>query len=420
MAMAHKLEAPTFKQSLPVYGVVDGMFYSYDSFIEGFQCAFKPNKNLYVENTQFKNGEAWVKVVVGDKGWESDLAEMPRGRAIIPFWISTQFGEEAHVKRTVARVINALTRSERDRPPLVDQAIGVSPYTELRQDKDGSGGGPDDREVGEALEAELIARDLIGLDKFLILGAHSFEGLQKIKEKVPDVLPVTATPLFAEHIQNELFQKKIIDPKNTRIVALDKGSLQQCIMLSEQLDLPPDEHIISFDKNRKGHNMVGDLMLQYGDPKDMVGKDMIIYDDIIDTFGSMKETCKALRNIYKCKSITIIGTHGVLSHPARGNAINSLDENGNHQPIVDRIIMSDSLVRAKYAFKEIDRVSIIPVESMLGNMTQFFAEMTAEQMMGNEMTRDYILDPQDKELVWEDFKERYAIKDRIHLPIDQK
>lgn len=419
MALPQKAELLAPRRSLPNFSVVEEMFYNYASFIKDFQAEFPMEKNLYVDSTTFKNREAWLKVVMGNKGRQSDLDAEPRARGIIPFWVSTQFGEESHVRRTIARMVNALTRTERGRQPLVEEAMGMSPFAEMRQDKDGPGDGKGDREVGEANEAQLTARDLTGLKKWLVLGPHSFEGLNEFKAVVPDVLPVTATPLFAEHIKSELFEKKVIDPKNTLVVALDKGSLQQCIRLSEQLDLDPSEHIVAFDKSRKGHNMVGKLMLQYGDPTQMMGKDIIIYDDIIDTFGSMAETCKALRETYKCKSITIVATHGVLSHPARGNILDALEVNGS-PAVVDRVIMSDSLPKAKYAFEKVEGVTIIPVAPTLSLMSRIFSEMTAEEMMGNEYLQDYILDPQDKELVWEDFVERYSIKDRIHHPTDQK
>lgn len=411
-------------KALPNVGVVPSMFFGYRTFVEqlheGFdERNFSVENSLYVDESMFKNGERWLKVNIGDKGWEDDLLAAPRSRAIIPIWTSNKFGgDEAYVKRTVARMIEAVTHTERGRLPLVEEALGVAPFIDLRQDKDGKGGGKGKREVGEACEAVLIARDLIGLNKFAILGTHSSEGLDYIKQTVPDVLPITATPLFAEHIKTELFDKKVIDPKNARVVSLDKGSLQQCLLLSEQLGLDPAENIISFDKDRKGHNMVGSLMLQYGDPNDMEGKDMIIYDDIIDTYGSMKETCQQLKDKYHCKSITVIATHGVLSNPGRGNALTSLDTNG-HGPVVDNLIMSDSLPTPKYAFKGTAKVTIIPVARMLGNMTKAFTTMTWEEMYKDDRFKSYILDPVDKEIVWERFQQEQALPDRVHLPIDQ-
>ncbi|MCX6732966.1 MAG: phosphoribosyltransferase family protein [Candidatus Roizmanbacteria bacterium] len=407
------------KKSLPTFGVIEETFYNYAHFIEQFTEGFPMDRELYVDSTTFKNREAWLKVVLGNKGRQSDLDAAPRAQAIVPFWISTQFGEEAHVRKTVERMVNALTRTERGREPLVAEAMGVSPFIEMRQDKDGPGDGKGDREVGEANEAQLTARDLLGLKKLLVLGPHSYEGIEEFKAVIEDVVSVTATPLFAEHIKTEYFEKGIIDPKNLRVVALDKGSLEQCIKLSEQLDLPPSEHIVAFDKSRKGHNMIGKLMLQYGDPKDMMGKDIIIYDDIIDTFGSMTATCKELRETYKCKSITIVATHGVLSHPARGNIIDSLDANGT-PAVVDHVIMSDSLPRAKYAFKGVKGVTIIPVSPTLSMLARLFSKMSGEEMISHPISAEYILDPQDKELVWEDFKERYALADRINVPDEKK
>jgi len=432
MAVLPNKERITPNRALPNVGIVPNMFYGYKSFLEQLHEGFnEPNFNiesdLFVDESMFKNGERWLKVNISDKGWEDDLREATRSRAIIPIWTSNKFGgDEAYVKRTVARMIEALTHTERGRLSLVDEAVGIAPFIDLRQDKDGKGGGKGKREVGEACEAVLIARDLIGLNKFAILGTHSSEGLDYIKQTVPDVLPITATPMFAEYIKSELFDNKTgeatnktkIDPKNVRIVSLDKGSLQQCLLLSEQLDLDPAQNIISFDKDRKGHNMVGDLMLQYGDPKDMEGKDMIIYDDMIDTYGSMKETCRQLREKYHCNSITVIATHGVLSNPGRSNALTSLDSNGSGA-IVDNLIMSDSLPTPKYAFKGAKKVTIIPVAGMLGKMTKAFTTMTSEEMYQDPRYKDYILDPVDKEIVWERFRQEQAIAGRVHLPIDQ-
>jgi phosphoribosylpyrophosphate synthetase len=251
-----------------------------------------------------------------------------------------------------------------------------------------------------------------------LLGAHSVEGVDILKEVIPQVATVVPTPLFAEHIQTQLFQKGIIDPQNTRVVSLDKGSLQQCIDLSRQLDLPPENAIVSFDKNRKGHNMLGKLMLQYGDLTDMEGKDMIIYDDIVDTFGSLQETCALLKEKFKCKSITVVLTHGVLSHPARSKIVRSLNSNGKG-PIIDRVIISNSLPKAKYAFEKIKDKDIteISVEKILGRIAKKFSRKSPQELLADPELQPYMFDLMPKELVWEDFKANIAFSERIHLPI---
>ena len=90
MAVPAAIEVLRPQRSLPNFGVVDAMFYNYAGFVEEFQNGFPVDKNLYVNNTTFKNREAWLKVVLGHKGREADLAVSPRARAIVPFWLSTQ------------------------------------------------------------------------------------------------------------------------------------------------------------------------------------------------------------------------------------------------------------------------------------------------------------------------------------------
>lgn len=419
---ATRQESPS---RLPEVRVIHELFYRYSHFLDSIKRGFPDSERFYVDGTSFKDGTAWVKTVVGKKGRESDLEKAPRYKAIVPFWYSTQFGHDAEVMQAVKQVINSLTHTERGRPPLVDEVVGVAPYLEMRQDKDGSGSGEaGNRDVGEAINAENTAGDLRRLKKLAVLGPHSFEGVGYLKNEGIEVLPVTAAPLFAEHVREHIFSreglssreaKKRIDPENTRIVALDKGSLQQCIHLTELLGLSPSDQLVAFDKKRKGHNMVADSSLIYGDPSDLMGKDIIIYDDIIDTFGSMQKTCESLKKIYKCRSITIMATHGVLSNPGRQNIIDALEPNGDKHPVVDRIIMTDSLPRAKYAFEKfkVKGLSVLNVGEMLGHLAHRFADSSVEEMMQEPFLAQFILDPRDKEDVWRQFAQNYAKADKL-------
>lgn len=420
---------------LPEARVIHKRFYQYADFLKDFQVGFPIDKRWYVESTNFKDQSAWLKVRVGRKGRKSDLDQMDRYKAIVPFWLSTQFGEESKIRKIVQRTVNALTRKTDQRQALVDEVVGIAPYLEMRQDKDSLGDGQGDIDVGEACDPEITAQDLQRLHKLMVFAPHSYEGMKFFHDQIAEVMGVTATPLFAERIKQEIFKPESrelsghkknghenlgVDPNNTRIVALDKGSLEQCIALTKELGLDPKDSLIAFDKKRKGQNMVGDHMLIYGDPKDMTGKDMIIYDDIIDTFGSMAKTCKSLREVYKCKSITVIGTHGVLSFPSYDNVVNALypDEG---PPIIDRLMMSDSLPDAKYALEEdgepIPHVSIVPVGVMLGKLAHLFADSSQEAMMEHEYLRKFIFNPRYKEDVWSEFSSTIADPAKLHKAI---
>jgi phosphoribosylpyrophosphate synthetase len=411
------------ERGLPEVRVIHELFYRYDQFLDGMKRGFPNSERFFVDSAIFKDGTAWVKTVVGKKGRESDLKDLPRYRAIVPFWYSTQFGNDAEVMQAIKQVISSLTHAERERQPLVDEVVGVAPYLEMRQDKDGSGEAGN-REVGEAINAEVTAHDLSGLNKLAVLGPHSFEGVQYLEKEGIEVLPITAAPLFAEHLNEHVFvreglspreQKKRIDRENTRIVALDKGSLQQCVHLAELLDMDPADRIVAFDKKRKGHNMVADSALIYGDPQDLVDRDIIIYDDIIDTFGSMQKTCESLKKLYKCRSITVMATHGVLSHPGRQNIIDALEPNGNHEKVIDRVILTDSLLRAKYGFdkQKVKGLSVLNVAEMLGHLAHVFADSSKEDMLKDEFYRQFILEPIDKEEVWNHFKQKHARPEKI-------
>jgi len=248
----------------------------------------------------------------------------------------------------------------------------------------------------------------------VLLGPHSNEGLQFLRHKNIKVVPATATPLFAEHLRDNLIAYEI-DKDNLEFVALDKGSLQQNIKLCQMMDLDPAMHVTAFDKGRKGENVVDASNLIYGDPK---GKDVVICDDIIDTFGSIDATVQSLRKKFKCKSVTVMVTHGVLSHPGRANILKALLETHS----VDRVIMTDSLPKANYDFekqreKYPGKLPLIPIAQNLGEMTQYLAEHSYEEIMSDTSPfANFILEPKNKDDVWADFLENTARKDLIVDP----
>lgn len=401
-------------------------FYYYNEYLAGLKKSLNPSKKWQVDDFTFRDGTPCVQVMISDASTETELNMMPRHKAVMPLWISSQFNKSLpEIVWGVGEVVNALKRTERGRRSLVSKIIAVCPYMELRQDKDGGKGSK--RTVGEANLPEMYGRllgnrtgDKKGIDELVLFGGHSYEAVASLRKAGIKVLPVTATPEFAEHIKSEVFKRDElfprenltrIDPKNTRIVALDKGSLHQNVYLSNLLGLNPADHIVAFDKTRKGQNMVADSSLIYGSMKDLRGKDIILYDDIVDTFDSMSKTIQTLKDKCKCKSITVLSTHGVLSHPARKNIMQYLLNNGS----VNRYITTDSLPRANYLFEEADdRITIIKTAQTLGDITQMLCDTSYDYMMSPESPyQAHILDPVDKEEMWEYFKKKIGDPKKI-------
>lgn len=117
---------------------------------------------------------------------------------------------------------------------------------------------------------------------------------------------VNCDRLTAEYLLEEYFEKKNLD--NMVIVATDAGSSKKAYKYSEFFKCP----IALVDKRRDGNNDKAIASTIIGDVKD---KNAIIFDDEIDTAGSMMETVKVLKQ-FGAKNIYAGCTHGILSGPA--------------------------------------------------------------------------------------------------------
>lgn len=117
---------------------------------------------------------------------------------------------------------------------------------------------------------------------------------------------VNCDRLTGEYILENYFKEKNLD--NMVIVATDAGSSKKAYKYSEFFNCP----IALVDKRRKGNDDKAIASTIIGDVKD---RNAIIFDDEIDTAGSMMETVKVL-NKFGAKNIYAGCTHGVLSGPA--------------------------------------------------------------------------------------------------------
>lgn len=117
---------------------------------------------------------------------------------------------------------------------------------------------------------------------------------------------VNCDRLTGEYILENYFQEKNLD--NMVIVATDAGSSKKAYKYSEFFNCP----IALVDKRRQGNDDQAIASTIIGDVKD---KNAIIFDDEIDTAGSMMETVKVLKK-FGARNIYAGCTHGVLSGTA--------------------------------------------------------------------------------------------------------
>ena len=189
----------------------------------------------------------------------------------------------------------------------------------------------------EPISAKLVA-DLIttaGADRVLTMDLHSpqIQGFFNIPLDnllgVPNVVPY--------------FEKKFHDRMdNVVVVSPDVGSISRGRALAARLHNVP---LAILDKRRTAAN-ISEVMNLIGDVK---GKDVVMYDDIIDTGGSL---CNAVAAVieFGAKSVTACATHAVLSRSAV-----ELIENSR----LDELMVFDTIELPEE--KRIDKIKVISV-----------------------------------------------------------
>lgn len=149
--------------------------------------------------------------------------------------------------------------------------------------------------------------------------------------------------LSAERLLEKYFEDKNLE--NKVIVATDAGSSKKAYKYSEFFNCP----IAMLDKRRDGNNdkAIGTTII--GDVK---GKNAIIFDDEIDTAGSMMETVRVLKE-FGAGAVYAACTHGVLSGPAIERIENS--------PIKELVITNTIPLPEEKKIDKIKVVSIAPL-----------------------------------------------------------
>ena len=132
------------------------------------------------------------------------------------------------------------------------------------------------------------------------------------------------------------------------IVATDAGSSKKAYKYSEYFECP----IALIDKRREGNDDRAIASTVIGDVR---GKQAVIFDDEVDTAGSMIETANILEQ-FGTSEIYAGCTHGVLSGPAIERIKNS--------PIKELVITNTVPVPEE---KKIDKITVL-------SMAPLFAE----------------------------------------------
>lgn len=187
-------------------------------------------------------------------------------------------------------IIDAVKRASAQRITAVIPYFGYA-----RQDRKS--------EAREPITAKLVANliTVAGANRVLTIDLHSPQIQGFFDIPLDDTW---AFPLFVKYLKNH----KIDNPV---IVSPDAGGVKRAMHFSKRIKAP----IAMIDKRRKEHNEI-DEMIVVGEVK---GKTAILYDDMIDTGGTI---CKAAHAVMEAgaKEVLICATHPLFS----GDAIDKL------------------------------------------------------------------------------------------------
>jgi ribose-phosphate pyrophosphokinase len=166
----------------------------------------------------------------------------------------------------------------------------------------------------DPISAKLVANIIVsaGADRVLTMDLHAAQ-LQGFFDIPVDNL--LASPLFADYYHRKFGD----DTEDVMVVAPDIGSVARARSFAHKMGL----NLAIIDKRREKANQA-EVMNIIGSVE---GKRIILYDDMVDTAGSLCEASKALIEKGGVKDIYACASHGVLS----GQSIERIEASYIHE-----------------------------------------------------------------------------------------
>ncbi len=257
---------------------------------------------------KFKNGETYVNIAGNIRG--KDVYIMPAGGNNVNDNLM-----ETYLKADAAKRAGA------------DRVIAILPsFDYARQEKRTEKGEP----IAARLNMDLLKTS--GVDEIITTDLHT----PAIEGFAPNSMKVT-------HIESMQLMKNYITSKGLKdlvVVSPDLGGTKRADKLAKSLGC--DKAIVY--KHRQAHNeataeeLIGDV----------TGKNCIIFDDIIDTAGTIAEASKLLKK-KGAKDIYVCAAHGLFN----GEAMKRL----NDAPVKE-VIVTNSVEKKPNSIEKIKQVDI--------------------------------------------------------------
>ena len=162
----------------------------------------------------------------------------------------------------------------------------------------------------DPISAKLVANMIVaaGADRVLTMDLHASQIQGFFDIPVDNLL---GNPVFVDYYAKKFGERA----EDMVVVSPDVGSVARARTFAQKLHMS----LAIVDKRRQKANQC-EVMNVIGD---VSGKDCILFDDMIDTAGSICNAAKAIVEVGGAKSVYACASHGVLSGPALERLENS-------------------------------------------------------------------------------------------------
>ena len=186
-------------------------------------------------------------------------------------------------------MIDACRRASSGRITAVIPYFGYA-----RQDRKSRGRDP----ISAKLVANMITK--AGADRVLTMDLHA--------SQIQGFFDIPVDNLLGNPVFVQFYRNKFDNPADMVVVSPDVGSVTRARTFAAKLNMG----LAIVDKRRQKANQC-EVMNVIGD---VAGKTCILFDDMVDTAGSLCNAAKAIMEVGGAKEVYACATHGVLSDPA--------------------------------------------------------------------------------------------------------
>jgi len=211
--------------------------------------------------------------------------------------------------------------------------------------------------VRESISARVMANLLekVGADHIITMDLHA-DQIQGFFDIPVD--NISTRSFFAKH-----FLLKKFNLEDVVVVSPDAGGVKSARKFADRLGVK----LAMMHKNRTKHNE-SEVVAVIGDVKDKI---TILYDDIIDTGGSVCNAKEALiKNGARADSVYLAATHPVFS----GNAVDRLSKAGFRE-----IVVTNSISVSKE--KQFDSLTVLSIGKLLAKIVRNIIESRSVSML---------------------------------------